>query len=119
MSFSKNVEFISRINTAMIDIMKDGKIDRNDIPTIVLLITDLITFSNPSQSNITDTDTTLSDSINGLYEFIMSHYKLFPDDDVLKKDFKTLFDTCIKLALYQPNIKSVKSALSCFCLKRK
>lgn len=117
MSFAQNVEFIKRINTAMVEIMKDGKIDKNDIPTIVLLITDLITFSG--KSNDTGTDNNLSESINGLYEFIMGHYKLFPDDDVLKNEFKTLFDVCIKLALYQPNINgAVKSALSCFCLKR-
>ena len=115
MSFAQNVEFIKRINTAMVEIMKDGKIDKNDIPTIVLLITDLITVSGKPK----DTDNNLSDSINGLYEFIMGHYKLFPDDDVLKNEFKTLFDVCIKLALYQPNINgAVKSALSCFCLKR-
>ena len=58
MSFSKNVEFISRINTAMIDIMKDGKIDRNDIPTIVLLITNAGTAYYPNAFSIDGTSVT-------------------------------------------------------------
>ena len=121
MSFSKNVEFINHINIAMVNIMKDGKIDKNDIPTIVLLITDLITSSGKGVKS-DDDDTKLSDSINGLYDYIMGHYKLFPSDDVLKTEFKTLFDICIKLVLYQPNITTIttkcKQTLSCFGCKR-
>ncbi len=119
MSFAQNVEFIMTINTAMINIMKDGKIDKNDIPQIVLLITDLITSSGKTLKSDDDSDTKLSDSINGLYDYIMGHYNLFPADDVLKTEFKTLFDTCIKLVLYQPNIKNAcKSTMSCFGWKR-
>ena len=122
MSFSKNVEFINHINIAMVNIMKDGKIDKNDIPTIVLLITDLITSSGKVVKSDDDDDTKLSDSINGLYDYIMGHYKLFPSDDALKTEFKTLFDICIKLVLYQPNITTIttkyKQTLSCFGCKR-
>ena len=123
MSFSKIVEFINHINIAMVNIMKDGKIDKNDIPTIVLLITDLITSSGKVVKSVgDDDDTKLSDSINGLYDYIMGHYKLFPADDVLKTEFKTLFDICIKLVLYQPNITTIttkcKQTLSCFGCKR-
>ncbi len=121
-SFAQNVEFTLNINTAMVNIMKDGKIDKNDIPQIVLLITDLITSSGKivkSGGDDDDDDTKLSDSINGLYDYIMGHYKLFPADDVLKTEFKTLFDICIKLVLYQPNIKNAcKSTMSCFGWKR-
>ena len=123
MSFAQNVEFINKINIAMVNIMKDGKIDKNDIPTIVLLITELITSSGKVvKSDDDDDDTKLSDSINGLYDYIMGHYKLFPADDVLKTEFKTLFDICIKLVLYQPNITTIttkyKQTLSCFGCKR-
>ena len=119
MSFAQNVEFTLNINTAMVNIMKDGKIDKNDIPQIVLLITDLITSSGKTLKSDDDSDTKLSDSINGLYDYIMGHYNLFPADDVLKTEFKTLFDTCIKLVLYQPNITNVcKSTMSCFGWKR-
>ena len=121
MSFVQTVEFINKINIAMVNIMKDGKIDKNDIPTIVLLITDLITSSGKivKSGGDDEDDTKLSDSINGLYDYIMGHYKLFPADDVLKTEFKTLFDICIKLVLYQPNIKNAcKSTMSCFGWKR-
>jgi hypothetical protein len=42
----------------------------------------------------------------------MTHYKLFPEDDGQKEQFKRLFDMCVKLALVQPNIK--KACKSCF-----
>ena len=122
MSFVQTVDFINKINIAMVNIMKDGKIDKNDIPTIVLLITELITSSGKVVKSDDDDDIKLSDSINGLYDYIMGHYKLFPADDVLKTEFKTLFDICIKLVLYQPNITTIttkyKQTLSCFGCKR-
>ena len=109
MEFTQNVSFITTIDTAVKAIMADGKIDKNDIPRIMLLITELIT------TNGSVTTEQLAESINSLFNYIMSHYRLFPEDEAQKAEFKQLFDVCVKLALFQPTInKAVKKCLA-FC----
>lgn len=83
---TKNVEFLQKIDTTVKNIMKDGKIDQFDIPEIMLLITDLITNSEKSKVTMEQ----LENSINTLYEYIMTHYKLFPEDPLQKESFTPL-----------------------------
>ena len=112
MEFTQNVNFITTIDTAVKAIMADGKIDKNDIPRIMLLITELITI-NGSGPRVTTEQ--LAESINSLFNYIMTHYRLFPEDEAQKADFKLMFDVCVKLALFQPTInKAVKKCLA-FC----
>ena len=107
---TKNVEFLQKIDTTVKNITKDGKIDQFDIPEIMLLITDLITNSEKSKVTIQE----LENSINTLYEYIMTHYKLFPEDPNQKESFNRLFETCIKLIIFQPKVnKSCKSFFPC------
>jgi len=110
MEMSKNVTFLTKIDTTVKNIMKDGKIDHFDIPDILLLITELV--SNSEQTKITSSE--LEESINMLYAYIMEHYKLFPDDAAQKESFKRLFDISVRLIMFQPNIKKTcKSLFSC------
>ena len=103
--------FHLRLDKSVKNIMKDGKIDNNDIPEIVLLITDLITAPGSGKMTIEQ----MGETINEMYEYIMSHYKLFPEDGEQKENFKRLFDMCVKLVLIQPNVK--KACKKCFsCL---
>lgn len=100
-----------RIERSVTAIMKDGKIDQNDIPEILLLITDLVLAPTSPKMTVEE----LAEKINELYDYIMTHYKLFPADDEQKEQFKRLFAICLKLVLVQPNIK--KACKSCFsCL---
>jgi len=100
---TKNVSFLQKIDTTVKAIMKDGKIDQFDIPELMLLITDLIASSEESKVTIEE----LKNSIQSLYEYIMSHYKLFPDDEHQKESFKRLFDVCLKLIIFQPKVKTL------------
>ncbi len=97
--------FHLRIDTAMKNIMKDGKVDQYDIPEIVLLITDLMTTQKFTEADI-------EQAITGMYDYIMTHYNLFPADEEQKTNFNRLFKMCLKLALVQPNVK--KSIAKCF-----
>ena len=111
MDFSKNVSFIDKINTCVSDMMKDGKIDKNDIPRLMLLVTELMTTNSSAKSFTTEQ---MVQSIDTLYNYIMTHYNLFPADETQKSEFKTMFDICVKLALFQPNInKKCKSLFTC------
>ena len=111
MDFSKNVTFVDKINACVTDMMKDGKIDKNDIPRLMLLVTDLMTTTSSTKSVTTEQ---MIASIDTLYNYIMTHYNLFPSDEIQKTEFKTMFDICVKLALFQPNVnKKCKSLFNC------
>ena len=101
------VAFHLRIDESVKIIMKDGKIDQFDIPEIVLLVSDLVL--SPTAKKMTPE--MLTDKINKLYDYIMSQYKLYPDDEAQKESFKRLFDISVRLALLEPNIK--KACKSC------
>jgi hypothetical protein len=96
--------------------MADGKITKHDIPQLVLLITELITTTeNSTTHKMPITSEEMIATIDGLYTYIMGHYKLFPSDELEKTEFKQMFDLCVKLVLFQPNInKKLKSIFSCF-----
>ena len=107
---TKNVSFLQKIDTTVKNIMKDGKIDQFDIPEILLLITDLITTSETSKVTMEQ----MENSINTLYQYIMTHYKLFPEDPVQKESFERIFNMCVKLIIFQPKVnKSCKSIFPC------
>jgi hypothetical protein len=92
-------------------IMK-GKINKEDIPQLVLLLYELI---------MTDTKRTadlLTDKMKKMYSYVMMHYNLYPDDEVDKIAYKKLFDSSVKLLVYDPKlIKEVEysSPRCCYC----
>mgnify|MGYP000308266436 CR=1 FL=1 len=107
---TKNVSFLAKIDTTVKNIMKDGKIDQFDIPEIMLLITELITTSEKTKVTVEQ----LENSINTLYNYIMTHYKLIPEDPAQKESFERLFNMCVKLIIFQPNVnKSCKNIFPC------
>ena len=91
-----DVSFLKRIDTSVKTIMKDGKIDQNDIPELVMLITDLAGTIKMTKEGLTE-----------LFDYIMDHYKLFPADETEKANFKKLFDMSVKLVLFTPNLKKM------------
>ena len=91
---------MKRIDESIKVIMKDGKIDQNDIPEIILLVIELVNVEKL-------TDEEMLKSIEDLFNFIMEHYKLFPEDPTQKESFEKLFHMCAKLAMIQPKLKKM------------
>ena len=91
-----DVKFLKRIDESVKTIMKDGKIDQNDIPELVILITELSGTKKLTKEGLTE-----------LFDYIVDHYKLFPEGDAEKANFKKLFDMSVKLVLFTPNLKKM------------
>ena len=91
------------IKTSIDNIMQDGKIDQYDIPEIIFLITEIM--NNSSVINTKLTAENLASLIKELYKFIEKQYNLVPDESQ-KDGFDRLIDSCIKLVLFQPKVKS-------------
>ena len=116
MDYTSNIVALHlRIDTTMKTILSDGKIDSKDIPTVVMLILELI--STPGLAKMTEKE--LNDTIGEMYKYIMTHYNLFPGDQADQLVFKNMFEASVKLALFQPSVLKVKEAiksrwLACF-----
>jgi len=99
------------IKTSIDNIMRDGKIDKYDIPEILFLITDIM--NNSSVINTKLTPENLGSLIKELYKFIEKQYNLVPNE-TQKAGFDRLIDSCIKLILFQPKLKT--TITNCFKL---
>ena len=92
------VAFHLRIDASLKTILKDGKIDKHDIPRLVFLLSDIML----TQTKIKLTPELLTDKINEMYAYVMSHYNLYPEDEMDKIAYKQLFDISVKLMVYNP-----------------
>jgi hypothetical protein len=113
MNYTNNIVALHlHIDTTMKTILSDGKIDSKDIPAIVLLILELI--STPGMAKMTVKE--INDTIGEMYNYIMTHYNLFPGDPAEQLAFKSMFDVSVKLALLQPNVLKIEKAIKSTCL---
>ena len=113
MDYTNNIVALHlRIDTLMKSILKEGnKISLENIPELVLLISELM----PSSKKQKMIKKELNDTINDMYNYIMTQYKLYPDNEEDRLLFKTTFDNCINLLFFQPNILKIKKCFfSCF-----
>ena len=89
------------IDESVKKMLHDGKIDASDIPELVMLLTRLNATTTVPRST-----EDLRKQIDEMYVFIMHKYDLFPKDPADRDLFDKLFQSSVKLILYQPIIKS-------------
>jgi len=103
---SADPKFISRLETSINNIMKDGKVDQYDVPEIVFIITD--SYNQLSRFRLTSED--LPKLFKMIYSFIVDKLNLIPEDK--KPEFERLVDSALKLVMMQPVVNQVVT--SCF-----
>ncbi len=99
-SLVEDPEFVKLIELKIAEIMKDGKIDKHDIPTIMLLVLECTNNLSKFNLNYEQFQKVLEDLINHL----LNKFDLIRQEDI--EDFKILINTSLKLVMYQPQIKS-------------
>ena len=100
-----------KIEAAVQEIAKDGKLEKHELPALVLLITELIL--TPASAKMTSE--TIIAKMGQMYDYIMTHYKLYPIEEADKLTYKALFDIAVKLVVFDPRLK--KLGKKCFpCL---
>jgi hypothetical protein len=119
------VAFHLRVDKSINSIMKDGKLDKHDIPELVLLLSEL-TFSSASISSASTSSASTSSAskltpellvskMNDMYDYVLIHYKLTPEDEAEKVAYKQMFSMAVKLLVYSPKfMPEAKSCLPCF-----
>jgi hypothetical protein len=111
MNPSELVALHLQIDNSMKSILKDGKLDKHDIPDLVFLLSGLML--TPTAKNKL-TPEMLTTRLDELYAYVMTHYNLYPADDLEKTAYKQLFDISVKLLVYNPRLmKAAKSCMPC------
>jgi hypothetical protein len=100
--------FLKIIETKIKSIMNDGKIDKNDIPDIILLL--VYCTNNLKKFNLSYNE--LSNVLEETVLYILNHFDVIPDDK--KDEFMEMIQTMIKLVMLQPKVKSCLLKLKCW-----
>lgn len=104
----KKKEFKNNVNKHIKEIMKDGKIDYKDLPTIILLVLEVYN----SHSSIKLTLNDIPVFIRKIVKKILDDNDLIPDNE--EEKFLTLLEMGIKLIMIQPKVKKMCKLLPCF-----
>jgi hypothetical protein len=97
-------DFAKSLENALENIMKDGKIDQNDIPEIVFIISSLLN-KMPTKLNLSVEN--LSEIIKKLVNLVCKKYKLIPDE-TQQESFDRLLQSSIKLLLLNQTVVKEK-----------
>lgn len=86
-----------------------GKIYKEDIPELVLLLSELILTDKKIRAE------QLTDKMKKMYAYVMMHYNLYPIDETEKLSYKKLFDNSVKLLVHDPRLKKKANRSSSCC----
>lgn len=104
-----NIDFVKKVDESVNKILSDGKIDMNDIPEIILIITE----SYNAYTTIKISQEDLPIFIKIVIDDIVKKNNLISEER--KKDFDKYVEMAIKLVMVQPRVQDVTT--SCFqCL---
>lgn len=107
-------EFVSSLETAIEQILKDGKLDHYDIPSILVIIVQVIN----NYDKIKFTLDELSTIVKKILDYVVSKYSV-PIDEEEKQKIADLVEASLKLAFLQPKFVAFKKkwlSLSMSCI---
>jgi hypothetical protein len=105
---TSNSEFVKKIEGAVYEITKDGKIDSSDIPEFIFIITE--SYNTYTTIKITKND--LPIFIKMVVNEIIKKKNLISEDK--KQEFDKLVDSALKLVMMQPRVQvSIEGCLDC------
>lgn len=105
---SNNSEFVKKIEGAVHEITKDGKVDSSDIPEFIFIITE----SYNAYTSIKISQSDLPIFIKMIVNEIIKRKNLIPADK--KQEFDKLVDSALKLVMMRPRVQeSIDSCFKC------
>ena len=120
---SKSPNLLNDIEKAMFEIMKDGKIDSNDIPFLITIIQKLYEFMFSLKIEKISTEkraAICAEIIKFIVHVLIKERRIKVDpskQDVFLSQFNALMDSCISLLSLQTSLIS-KGCCSCFFSKK-
>ena len=101
--------FLKIMESKLNSIMIDGKIDKNDIPDIIILIV----YCTNNLKNFKLSYNQLSEVLEEIIIYLLEHFNVIPEEK--KDEFMQMIQTMIKLVMLQPKVKScITSCITSF-----
>lgn len=94
-----NDYFIDTMEQQIKSIMKDGRIDSNDIPEFVFILTEA--YNNLGNVKIEYNE--LPEVIVEVIDYILDKYNLVPEEEI--EQFTKMIEVAVKLVTMKPNVK--------------
>lgn len=107
MVVTKNPKFQERLEAGVKTILKDGKLDQNDIPELVFIIME----SYNTLSNVRLTSEQIPEFIMEVYKYIVKKLKIDPIGNT--EVYEKLLVNSVKLVLLTPKLNLDKGCLCC------
>ena len=97
--------FLKIVETKINSMMKDGKIDKKDIPDIMILV--VYCTNNLKKFNLSYNE--LGEVLEDTIMYLLNHFNVIPEES--KEDFKAMTNSMVQLIMMQPKVKSCFSAI--------
>jgi len=104
--------FLKIVEAKLLSIMSDGKIDKKDIPDIVVLV--VYCTNNLKKFNLSADE--LGEVLEDTIMYLLNHFKVIPDDK--NSEFRIMTKSIIDLVMMQPKFKSCFNSIINFILCR-
>ena len=97
--------FLKIVETKLKSIMSDGKIDKKDIPEIIVLV--VYCTNNLKKFNLKYKE--LGEVLEETIIYLLNHFNVIPEDK--KEEFKIMTNSMVQLVMMEPKVKSCLSSL--------
>ncbi len=105
--------FLKIVEAKLKSVMKDGKIDKNDIPDIIIMV--VYCTNNLKKFNLKYNE--LSEVLEETIMYLLNHFDVIPEE--CKEDFRLMTHSMVELVMMQPRVKScMTSIFNCIICKK-
>ena len=104
--------FLKIVEAKLKSVMSDGKIDKKDIPDIIVLV--VYCTNNLKKFNLSYNE--LGEVLEDTIMYLLNHFDVIPEDS--RDEFKAMTNSMVQLVMMQPKVKSwCTSILNCILCK--
>ncbi len=97
--------FLKIVETKLKSIMNDGKIDKKDIPDVMILV--VYCTNNLKKFNLSYNE--LGEVLEDTIMYLLNHFNVIPQEN--KEEFRAMTNSMVQLVMMQPKVKSCFSSL--------
>ena len=105
--------FLKIVEAKLKSVMSDGKIDKKDIPDIMIVI--IYCTNNLKKFNLSYEE--LGEVLEETIMYLLNHFDVIPEDN--KEDFRLMTKSMVELVMMQPKVKSCLSSIWNYILCKK
>jgi hypothetical protein len=105
--------FLKIVEAKLKSVMSDGKIDKKDIPDIIVMV--VYCTNNLKKFNLSYNE--LGEVLEETIMYLLDHFNVIPEEN--KEEFRVMTKSMVELVMMQPRVKNCfTSMLNCILCKK-